>query len=378
MKHALLTVVLCAALSARGQDAGYARKSIEFLTSRKCFGRGYVNHGLARAQHFIEKEIRKSGARPLFGDNYSQTFIHPVNTFPSACGVSLNGMKLRPGYDFIPDPAASSLEGTFDLTRADSVTYITNDSLLRIVMKKKLTFSVSGSQENICTIEVLRAAIDTMTVRHALVRLTARIDRNFKSSNVGCMIPGTGSDSMIVFTAHYDHLGGIGNKTWFPGANDNACGVAMVLDLLRHYSAHPSRYAMVFIFFAGEEAGLLGSRYFVDHSPVPLGRIRFIVNLDLVGTGDDGIMVVNGAVYEHQFARLEQLNAQQNFVKQVRKRGKASNSDHYWFSERGVPAFFIYTMGGISAYHDVHDISRTLPLTEYNDLFRMLVQFVAE
>ena len=61
----------------------------------------------------------------------------------------------------------------------------------------------------------------------------------------------------------------------------------------------------------------------------------------------------------------------------VKKRGKAAISDHYPFSEAGVPCFYIYTMGGIQAYHDVYDVAETLPLTEFEDIFRLLTDFVA-
>ncbi|MEJ7677904.1 MAG: M28 family peptidase [Segetibacter sp.] len=54
---------------------------------------------------------------------------------------------------------------------------------------------------------------------------------------------------------------------------------------------------------------------------------------------------------------------------------KLANSDHYWFTEKGVPAFFIYTLGGIKAYHDIFDKAKTLPLTEYKDLFRLIKKF---
>jgi len=74
---------------------------------------------------------------------------------------------------------------------------------------------------------------------------------------------------------------------------------------------------------------------------------------------------------------LRQANDDGHYLVKVASRGKAANSDHYWFSEKGVPAFFIYTMGGIKAYHDIYDISKTLPLNEYNHLFRLIVGFNA-
>src|SRR5690606_19114705 len=133
------------------------------------------------------------------------------------------------------------------------------------------------------------------------------------------------SDSMVVFTAHYDHLGGMGRRTFFPGANDNASGVSMVLNLARYYKAHPPRHKTVFIFFAGEEAGLLGSAHLVKSGLLDLKKIRFLINLDLLGTGDDGIMVVNGAVFEEQYFRMVALNDAFSLVKEVKKRGKAAN-----------------------------------------------------
>ena len=86
-------------------------------------------------------------------------------------------------------------------------------------------------------------------------------------------------------------------------------------------------------------------------------------------------MVVNGAIHEKEFAVLTKIKADQKLVKEIKKRGKAANSDHYWFSEAGVPCFFIYTMGGITAYHDVLDVEKTLPLTDYVDVFKLLTLF---
>jgi aminopeptidase YwaD len=379
MKASALLLLLLFPLSSLSQDSVYARKVISVLTSKKCFGRGYVRNGLVNAEKYIVSELARHKVRPLFSGGYTQPFPHSVNTFPRRCRVKVNGRRLKPGVDFIVDPGCPALKGKFILERKDSVTFTSKDESpgVFLTLKKKLTFSVAPEQDTHGSI-VIDSRRFTREPNALRVKVDAHFVPGFVSRNIGCVVQGTTtSDSMVVFTAHYDHLGGMGRKTFFPGANDNASGVAMLLDLVRHYTAHPPSYTTAFIFFAAEEAGLMGSRFFTESGAIDLKKIKFLINLDLLGTGDDGIMVVNGAVHEREFNTLVQLNQGRAFVKEVRKRGKAANSDHYWFSEKGVPCFFIYTLGGISAYHDVFDRAETLPLTEYRDVFRLITAFAA-
>ena len=120
------------------------------------------------------------------------------------------------------------------------------------------------------------------------------------------MVKGTAQpDSFIFITAHYDHLGGMGKDTYFPGANDNASGDALLLSLAKYYVAHPAKYSIGFILFAGEEAGLVGSKYYTENPIVPLKNIRFLINTDLAGTGDEGITVVNATEFPNEFALNE-------------------------------------------------------------------------
>ncbi|MCY1522427.1 Peptidase family M28 [compost metagenome] len=182
-------------------------------------------------------------------------------------------------------------------------------------------------------------------------------------------------DSIILITAHYDHLGGMGKSTYFPGANDNASGVSFLLSMARYYAKNPQPYTIAFICFAAEEAGLIGSRYFTENPLLPLAHIRFLINLDLVGTGEQGATVVNATSFPAEFDRLTRINDKEKLLVKINQRGKAANSDHYFFSEKGVPAFFIYTQGGISAYHDVNDRAKTLPFTVYENLFKLLLFF---
>jgi len=149
----------------------------------------------------------------------------------------------------------------------------------------------------------------------------------------------------------------------------------MVLNLARYFSNHPLRYSVVFICFSGEELGLLGSQHYVSNPLFPLEAIKFLINLDIVGTGDEGIKVVNATEFPNEFEAIVKLNDQEQLMKQVSPRGKAANSDHYPFYLKQVPCFFIYTLGGISAYHDIYDRAETLPLTDYDDLLELLIRF---
>ena len=138
-----------------------------------------------------------------------------------------------------------------------------------------------------------------------------------------------------------------------------------------------NNYCFVFIAFAGEEPGLIGSEYFTEHPLFALNKIKFLINLDLLGHGEEGITVVNGTLHKKEFATLVEINNENCYLAEVNIRGKAKNSDHYYFTEKGVPSFFIYTLGKNKAYHDIYDIPETLLFPEYNDLFHLLTDFIA-
>jgi Zn-dependent M28 family amino/carboxypeptidase len=191
------------------------------------------------------------------------------------------------------------------------------------------------------------------------------------------MVPGTAApDSFLVLCAHYDHLGSLGRGIWFPGANDNAAGVALLLEFARYIAKNPLRHSVLFVAFSGEEAGLLGSSFMSENSPVPLSSIRFLFNLDLLGFGEQGATVVNASLHPKEFALLTKLNEACQCLPQLKSRGKAANSDHYPFSEKGVPAFFMYLMGGPGYYHDVSDQASTLSLKGLRGSFRLIIEFL--
>ena len=377
-KNQFLLIFITSFLSLHAQDSLYTRKVINTLCSKQFAGRGYVKNGLEIAANFITDELKKNKVQPLFNTGFYQWFNFNVNTFPSRMDVKINGKVLKPGIDFIVSEESIGLKGKFNLQKKDSVAYIGNSEIpLTISLKRKLTYSVATERANYCAIELLNNNTynDIKTVE---VNIENKLLNQYLCKNICAFINGIDpkNDTVIMLTAHYDHLGMMGNKTYFPGANDNASGVSMLLNLVKYYTQYPPKYKMVFVFFAGEEAGLLGSKYFVDNSPIELSKIKFLINLDLLGTGDEGITVVNATQFKPQFELLKKINAQKNYLPLIKPRDKAHNSDHYWFTEKGVPSFFIYTMGGIKAYHDVYDIAKTLPLTKYKAVFNLLTDFI--
>ncbi len=361
------------------QDSLYTRQVIKKLTSKEFFGRGYVNNGLDKAAKYIAGELKRWKAEPLFGTGYFQWFDFNVNTFPGKMEVKINGKKLKPGVDFIVSPESSGFKGGTKMKKVDSVTYVMDgakDAVVAITLQRKLTFSVAHEAMPYCSIELLNKG-SYPDIKNLEVNIENKLLTKYINKNICAFIPGrVNNDTMILFTAHYDHLGSMGKSTYFPGANDNASGCSMLLNLVKHYTKTPPKYKTVFVFFAGEEAGLMGSQYFVEQNTVDLTKIKFLLNLDLLGTGDEGITVVNATEFKPQFELLKRLNDEKKYLTLVKPRGKAQNSDHFWFTEKGVPCFFIYTMGGIKAYHDVYDKAETLPLTRYRQVFELITRFM--
>jgi aminopeptidase YwaD len=412
-----------------GEVYRYARKIVDTLASPSMHGRGYVNDGEKIAASYLEGEFKKSKLIS-FNDNFRQKFVLNVNTFPGKMELEYptRDMYTGAGAVFLVDPACPSIKGTFKLIKADSLTiksesdliafrknkfknkflYVDTTRIRNSEVKKRIAslivnppkeisgliicedwfrsptqrtpgpWDVSQIQSKLPFISCHSFQVDSTHMDKVELDIQAKFIRAYQTQNLIGYIKGSVKpDSFLVFTAHYDHLGQMGKDTYFPGANDNASGCAMLLNLAKYYSMpeHKPAYSIAFMAFGAEEAGLVGSKYYTEHPLFPLKQIKFLVNLDIMGTGDEGVTVVNGSIYPDAFKALKSINDKEHFLPLVKIRGKAANSDHYWFSEKGVPSFFIYTMGGIKAYHDIDDKAETLPLTKFEDVFRLLTGF---
>jgi hypothetical protein len=402
------------------QNLEYAKEVVSTLASPEFKGRGYVGNGNTIAAHFISDEFKKIGLKK-FKVDYFQPFQINVNTFPKDIKLKLDTIELVPGVDFIVDPTSPSIDDEFEVyvinkeELADDNIYleldkhisgkilvvdernytVTNKDLDETVSKrlnylkyvdvvptyatiivtsKKITWSNATIQFKKPVVTV-KSDIDISSLKNVTLEIDAEFIK-YNTNNVIGYIEGTEvPDSFLVVTAHYDHLGKMGKDTYFPGANDNASGVAMILSLAKYFQNNPPKYSVAFIALSAEEIGIIGAKYYTENPVFDLEKIKFLVNFDLAGTGDDGIKVVNGSIYKEKFERLTAINEAGDLLKSVQIRGEACNSDHCMFYRKGVPCFYIYTLGGISAYHDVYDKAETLPLSEFEDYSKLMIEF---
>lgn len=385
------------------QSLDYAFGVIDTLCSPQMYGRGYIDNGQKQAAHFIENEFIKIGLAPL-GMQYQQSFEMAINTFPSQPSVILNGAELVLGVDYILSPNCGSGSGEVKLLTytdfqkmkkkrkvgvlltaeeymeimgdAKKISEIEQGAVVVKINTKKLTASLSTSSIHVPVIEILAKEIPLKA--DITFSIDTKVEPSYEAQNVIGMVKGTTHpDSVIIFCAHYDHLGGMGD-IYFPGANDNAAGVAMILELAQYYANNPHPYSTFFIAFGAEEAGLVGSRYFVNSGVLPLDQISFVMNLDLVGTGQTGITVVNGKIYEKEYQQMVDINDEKHYLESIQPRGKAANSDHYYFSENGVPSFFIYGRGEPGHYHDINDNGADLELAKFKEIEHLIIDFMHE
>ncbi len=372
-KTIILILILISYSGFLKAQSSYAIKTVDTLSSPYFWGRGYAKNGIGKAAHFIAEEMIKIGLQPL-SENFFQSFYISTNTFEKSVYLKINGRLLKVGKDFIVKASSPALKGKFKLNKIDEKNYKDPKNKISITKTNKLTWSPASQLDSI--VQIYLKDTSNMDLTKAKINLKQEFKKDFEVKNVCGFITGTVyPDSFLVLTAHYDHLGGLGKHTYFPGANDNASGTALLLELAGYYVLHPPKYSVAFLAFGAEEIGLKGSKYFVEHPLISLEKIKFLLNLDLMGNGKEGITVVNASGHPNQFQSLVAWNKTKGRFKDIKFRENAANSDHYPFTQKGVPAFFIYTLGGNPAYHDIYDISKTLTLKYFPDLELMIQDF---
>lgn len=197
--------------------------------------------------------------------------------------------------------------------------------------------------------------------RHEFTFKRKRVENGVYStgSNIIGYIPGTKNpDRYFVISAHYDHVG-IKNGEIYNGADDNASGVAVLLETARYFKLHPPDNSLIFAAFDAEESGLQGSRAFIAAPPVPLNQIALNINLDMLSRSERNELYVCGTSHYPHLKPIIANTASRAKVKvlfghDTPDRGAGDDwtlsSDHGSFHLAKIP--FIYF--GVEDHIDYH------------------------
>ena len=413
MKKILIILLALAGMQLQAQDLPYFKKVVKELSSAKFQGRGYARDGANKAGKYLEKEFVKAGAEVTL-----QPFTININTFCGKADMWADGRKLRTGVDFSMREYSPGVHGEFPVYHVDTLNF-DGDRLLAelakpenagclvccdfwFTYKHRKVFSKlqkAGECANAGLLYTWEAPIKFFkaygekVVDKPIVWVTPEaiegvksvkldVDNKFLSDyglfNVIAKVEGRKHDACYVFTAHYDHLGNLGKKVYYPGANDNASGTAAIVTLAKHYAQHQPEYDMYFVAFSGEDANLRGSTWFAEHPIVPLQQIKYLFNIDMIGDDNPALYCELSDAGMPQFAEFEAINAEQHLFEKLNRGELAANSDHYPFAVRGVPCIFLENKEGSAFphYHTPADNMSTVRFDSYEPMFRLVCGFI--
>ena len=404
---AVITIQLSA------QDLAHYKKIVKELSSAKYQGRGYAEDGANKAGKWIAKEFTKVGADEVV----CQPFKLNINTFPGKMEMSIDGKKMVQGVDFTLREFNPSIKGEYNLYYIDTLNYDADKIFADLATpeyegamvvcdfmfsyKHMADFKKLQSKEcsNVGLIYTWEAPLKFYKAYGEVVRekpiiwvkpdfpqgaKTVKVNmeneflEGYECFNVIAKVEGKKHDSCYVFTAHYDHLGKLGKKTYYPGAHDNASGTAAIITLAAYYAEHTPEYDMYFIAFSGEDANLRGSEWYAEHPLAPLSEIKYLFNLDMIADNNPNQYCEVSDEGMAGYALFEQINAEKGYFKTLERSELADNSDHYPFAERHVPCIFFMNEHGdaFKYYHTVYDTWKNAIFTNYEPTVNLIKDFI--
>ena len=407
-------ILLGQSVQVAAQDTELFKEIATELSSARYQGRGYARNGVIKAGKYIRKQFRKAGADEVV----LQPFTIDINTFPGRVAMSVDGKRLTPGDDFVMREFSPGAKGEFGLYLIDTANYDAdrifadlakpeNEGALAVcdfwfTYKHSADFRKLESRDGAPNGGVMYTwdtplkfykAYGEKVSDKPIVWVSPDFPKNakrvklnvkhkfltaYESDNVIAKVEGERHDSCFVFTAHYDHLGNLGRRLYFPGANDNASGTAAIITLAKHYAESKPEFDMYFIAFSGEDANLRGSTFFVNNPTFPLESVKYLFNLDMVGDNNPVQYCEVSEPGLQGFERMEELNGRNGYFKAFNRGELAANSDHWPFAQKGVPCVMFENEGGdaFPFYHTAQDNMDHFYSETYESLFRLITDFI--
>ncbi|MDA3911786.1 MAG: DUF4910 domain-containing protein [Bacteroidales bacterium] len=397
------------------QDFDYSHEIIQELCDTSYHGRGYYEQGDFKAAQYISGEYEKHGLK-TWHTSYFQHFNFPVGVFHGDMDVLIDNESLKPGHDFVLRSFSNGAKGNYEIYEIDTTTYDETTCLAELAALDSLSDAIVCNFNFARKHKVLYKAIyqspaqilifkwddplkfykahaakqfhkciiwaKSKNVPEHCKSLDIDIGKQFIESHItqnviGYLEADNPNAEWLLFIAHYDHLGMLGESTFFSGANDNASGISMLLTVAEAYSAKSRKYNMAFVAVAGEECGLLGSKHYVENPSFPLEDIKLVINLDMVADNGDSLYVQHSEAAQLAIDKMEAYAKKKTLYKGFQYADLSPHSDHFPFAEKAIPAVSFSTHGDYNAhYHTPLDDMEHITMTGFKKLYKLIQGYI--
>jgi len=378
------------------------RGHLSFIASDLLEGRATPSRGLDLAAEYIASQFRRVGLEPVGDDGYFQTATL-IQREPNWDGFEMtvtSGAKTiridKTEAYLVPESALNLRDVPIVVADQDTPRELTRGKVVFAANPRgrgnfdqpALVFANSANLPtgpqirdpeagpgrgamNIVNKPELAAFLKDNPDARLSVHMAASIEKPVKVHNVAGLLRGSDpqlSDTYVMLTAHYDHLGtrASGDDKIFNGANDDGSGTVSVVEIASALAAqdrHPAR-SILFTAFFGEERGLVGSRYYGRHPLVPLDKTIADLNLEQIGRTDatDGPQIGTASITGFDFSDLPGILADAGKVAGIKvyKNEEASDayfsrSDNQALADVGIPAHTLCVAFDYPDYHKAGD-----------------------
>ncbi|SHL88117.1 Peptidase family M28 [Chitinophaga jiangningensis] len=376
------------------------QQHISYLSSDKLEGRLTGAPGEKLAAEYIQSQMQQIGLVPKGTDGFLQTFSVKEGREPAAnCSFELNHRPLTAGTQYIPLPftATKAAKGEvlpqanepdniwlINVAELDSTKFTSRRELYKRETAEAAKAGATGviffngteslpeinswleTNETAASIPAVWVSkeiskiLDDENANSFLIQLNVALKPVKRTgTNVIGYVDNKAARTVII-GAHYDHLGyGEDNngltkgKVLYHGANDNASGIAALLELARQIKASKLKNTnFLFVAFSGNEQSLSGSKYLTANSPIDLSQANYMLNLDMIGrlNTTHGLQIAGMGTSPSWTKLLENTNKE---TKVVYEASGVGNSDHTSFYRKQIPVLFFFT--GMEDYHQPED-----------------------
>jgi Peptidase family M28/PDZ domain len=276
--------------------------------------------------------------------------------------IACRGTATRPTPTATPDTASLMRDVRFlasDALEGRGTGTAGNDSAAAYIARRFVNIGLSPIFTQPETRVCVRATVcDGRFLQPFVARSVAAahagLSGELPTQNVAAVVRGSDAamrDQYVIVGAHFDHLGRSAFGALDPeaanaihnGADDNASGTAAVMELARLLHRNPTKRSVIFVTFSGEELGVLGSQYFVDHAPASLQNVRAMLNFDMVGRMQNNRLIVYGVATAQE---LSDIVARANAIDPLELTATGDGfgaSDHASFFAKNLPVLHFFT-----------------------------------